>query len=74
VTQAIEAYRKVMVSTEFRELERLRADARHNEASALLNARATIARNMLKRNRPLDEIVEDTGLTHAEVEALRDAN
>ena len=38
VTQAIGAYREVMVSPEFRELERLRADARHNEASALLNA------------------------------------
>ena len=38
MTQAIGAYREVMVSPEFRELERLRADARHNEASALLNA------------------------------------
>jgi predicted transposase/invertase (TIGR01784 family) len=38
VTQAIGAYREVMVSPEFRELERLRADARHNEASALANA------------------------------------
>ncbi|MCL2815647.1 MAG: hypothetical protein FWD23_13705, partial [Oscillospiraceae bacterium] len=38
VTQAIGAYREVMVSAEFRELERLRADARHNEASALANA------------------------------------
>ena len=38
VTQVIKAYREIMVSPEFRELERLRADARHNEASALLNA------------------------------------
>jgi hypothetical protein len=38
VTQAIGAYREIVVSTEFREYERLRADARHNEASALLNA------------------------------------
>jgi len=38
VKQAIGAYREVMVSPEFRELERLRADARHNEASALANA------------------------------------
>jgi hypothetical protein len=36
--QAIGAYREVTVSPEFRELERLRADARHNEASALANA------------------------------------
>ena len=38
VTQAIGAYRTIMVSPEFRELERLRSDARHNEASALANA------------------------------------
>ena len=40
VTQAIGAYREVVVSPEFAELERLRADARHNEASAL----ASVAR------------------------------
>jgi hypothetical protein len=38
VTQAIEAYREITVSPEFREAERLRADARHNEASALQHA------------------------------------
>jgi hypothetical protein len=38
VTQAIEAYREITVSPEFREIERLRADARHNEASALQHA------------------------------------
>ncbi|MDR1217439.1 MAG: hypothetical protein LBJ99_02510, partial [Oscillospiraceae bacterium] len=39
MTQAIGAYREITVSPEFRELERLRADARHNEASALHHAR-----------------------------------
>jgi len=29
-----------------------------------------IACNMLKRNRPIDEIIEDTGLTRKEVENL----
>ena len=29
-----------------------------------------IARNLLKRNRPLNEIVEDTDLTREEVESL----
>jgi hypothetical protein len=38
VTQAIEAYREITVSPQFREIERLRADARHNEASALAHA------------------------------------
>jgi hypothetical protein len=35
--------------------------------------RFAIAKNLLKRNRPIDEIMEDTGLTRAEVETLRDA-
>jgi len=37
--QAIGAYRAVSATKEFRELERLRELARHNEASALANAR-----------------------------------
>jgi DNA-binding phage protein len=32
-----------------------------------------IARNMMKRNRPIDEIIEDTGLTREEIENLRDS-
>ena len=38
VSHAIEAYREVVVSPEFLELERLRAEATNNEASALLHA------------------------------------
>ena len=38
MSQFIDAYREVVASPEFQELERLRADARHNEASALLHA------------------------------------
>ena len=37
--QAIEAYRSITATEEFRTLERMRSDARHNEASALNNAR-----------------------------------
>jgi len=33
-----------------------------------------VARKMLRRRRPLDEIVEDTGLSHDEIELLRDSN
>ena len=29
-----------------------------------------VARKMMKRNRPIDEIIEDTGLTREEVEKL----
>jgi predicted transposase/invertase (TIGR01784 family) len=39
VKQAIGAYREVTVSPEFKEVERLRELARHNEASALAHAR-----------------------------------
>jgi alkylhydroperoxidase family enzyme len=37
--QAIKAYRHVSATDEFRTLERMRSDARRNEASALGNAR-----------------------------------
>ena len=77
--QAINAYYTITASPEFREKERLREKARHDEAQALHHARqegATersieIARKLLKRNRPIDEIIEDTGLTSAEIENLR---
>ena len=65
----------ITASSEFRERERLRAKARHNEAQALYHARyrekVEFAGKLIKRNRPTDEIVEDTGLSYAEVEALR---
>ena len=32
-----------------------------------------IAEKMLKRKRPIDEIIEDTGLTQNEVENLKDS-
>jgi predicted transposase/invertase (TIGR01784 family) len=40
-------------------------DKRGEQRKALV-----IASNMLKRNRPIDEIIEDTGLTREEVEKL----
>ena len=78
VTQAIGAYREVVVSPEFRELERLRAEARSNEASALANAERRkaldIARNALQMKMSIDDIIKLTGLTRAEVEALQNSN
>jgi len=75
MNEAIGAYRNITATPEFRERERLYAKARHDEAQALYHARCEekfeIAQNLLKRNRPLDEIVEDTGLTREEVENLR---
>jgi len=73
--QAINAYYTITASEKFRELERLRSKARHDEAQALHHAKREqaieIAQKMLKRNRPVDEIAEDTGLTCEEVESLR---
>ena len=73
--QAVEAYRHITATPEFREMERLRSKARHDEAQALYHARLEekyeFARKLLMRNRPIDEIMEDTGLTREEVEGLR---
>jgi hypothetical protein len=62
VKQAIGAYREVMVSPEFRELERLRADARHNEASALANAER-------KEREKWQGVVDEQAARIAELEA-----
>ena len=75
MNQAINAYYTITASSEFREMERLRAKARHDEAQALHHAKKEqafeIALKLLKRNRPIDEIVEDTGLSYEEVTHLR---
>ena len=76
--QAINAYYTITASPEFREVERLREKAQPDEAQALYHAKLEgafernieIARKLLKRNRPIDEIVEDTGLTYEEVQNL----
>jgi predicted transposase/invertase (TIGR01784 family) len=63
----------------FRSRRMYQTDLQSNLATAedrgILKGRAVgrveVAKNMLKRNRPIDEIVEDTGLTREEVEKLR---
>lgn len=78
MSQAIGAYRKVTATDEFKELERQRHYAAHNRASALGHARreekTVIAKNLVGMDVPIDKIVTATGLTLAEVEALRDAD
>ena len=69
--QAISAYRNVSVSPEFKEMERLRSKARHDEAQALYHAKTEIAKNLLKMDMPVDKIAMATGLTREEVEGLR---
>jgi predicted transposase/invertase (TIGR01784 family) len=70
VTQAIEAYREVTVSPEFRELERLRELARHNEASALAHARRKEAEKWQSVVADKDERLAEKDARIAELEAL----
>ena len=84
--QAISAYYSITASEEFREIERMREKARHDEAQALHNAEQKgmqkgiqkgisernieIAKNLVKLGVPLQQIVTATGLTKEEVEKL----
>jgi predicted transposase/invertase (TIGR01784 family) len=76
--QAIGAYRQVTATDKFKEIERLRSRARHNEASALRNAKneqaIEITRNAINMGMDTNTIIKLTGLTAAEVEALRAAD
>ena len=47
------------------------ADQESNRITLIRNERLTIARNLLKAGDSADKITMVTGLTHAEVEALR---
>ena len=84
--QAINAYYTITASTEFREVERLREKARHDEAQALHHAKQEgrregrqegisernieIARNLLKMGLPLEQVTIATGLERTEIEDL----
>jgi predicted transposase/invertase (TIGR01784 family) len=73
--QAVEAYRRVSATEKFVMLERMRDDARHNEASAIANAeergelreRRKNAQTMLAKGMDISTIAEITGLTVDEV-------
>jgi len=84
--EAIQAYHQITAESTFRESMRLYELARHNEASALRHARdegkaegeakgeakkaLEIARKMKKAGRPLDEIMEFTGLPAESIEKM----
>ena len=84
--QAINAYYTITASPEFREAERLREKARHDEAQALYHAeqqgikkgaaegKREIARNALQMGMAIEDIVKLTGLVREEVENLRKAD
>lgn len=72
MNQAINAYYTITSSPEFREVERLREKARHDEAQALYHARREgkieIAHNLMNMGLPLEQISRATGLTVEELE------
>ena len=80
--QAINAYYTITASPEFREIERLREKARHDEAQALYHAeqkgaieRSTeIARAMIADGEPVEKIRRYTGLATEAIERLRTEN
>jgi hypothetical protein len=67
MTQANGAYRSITSTDEFKELERLRSLARHNEASALANARREATETERAK---WQGVVEDNRATIAEQAAL----
>ena len=78
--EEFEAYRKVyhkewdhnaMVDGIFEDFaDEINAEIAKNVSKSLLKRNREIAKKLKARNRPVDEIVEDTGLTKEEVEAL----
>jgi predicted transposase/invertase (TIGR01784 family) len=53
-----------------RSRRKYQSDMESNIATAEHRGKLIVASNLLKRNRPIDEIIEDTGLTRKEVENL----
>jgi hypothetical protein len=82
MSEAIVAYRHVTASPEFKEIERIRSKARHDEAQALANERRKaecekaleIARNALDMKMSTDDIIKLTGLTRKEIESSQVTN
>jgi len=78
VAKAVVKFRELSADERARDLyerrERARIDQASREKWAFKQAQFEIARKMINRKRPIDEIVEDTGLTREEVESLRGTN
>jgi hypothetical protein len=72
INKAVAVLMELSADEKARMLYESREKQRRDEASRMKGAIKDVARNLLKRNRPIDEIMEDTGLTRDEVERLRD--
>ena len=75
MNEAISAYRTITASPEYREMERLREKAKHDEAQALraaeIRANAKVAQRLIRMGLPTQQVVEATELTPQEVESIR---
>ena len=67
--QAIEAYRQITATNEFKEIERLRSRARHNEASALGHARREERKRWEKTVAEKDAVLAEKDAIHAKTVA-----
>ncbi|GHT84384.1 hypothetical protein AGMMS49960_08850 [Betaproteobacteria bacterium] len=47
-----------------------RRDYESRERAAREEERLAVARRLLARNRPIEEIIEDTGLSHEKIQSL----
>ena len=70
MNQAIEAYRSITATEEFRTLERMRTDARHNEAAALRNVRREESEKWRKVVERKDAALEDKDVEIARLREL----
>jgi predicted transposase/invertase (TIGR01784 family) len=80
--QAVSTYRRVSGTREFQELERLRFEAKYNEAAALdaerrrteikteMKTKIEMAKKMLAKGIPVNEIAAISGLTVDEINRL----
>ena len=79
IQKAVYVLHKMSEDEKVQEMARIREKALHDEVSAMSGARregraegyAEVARRLLKRNRPIDEIMEDTGLSRDEIRRLQ---
>ena len=87
MSEAINAYRIITASPEYRELERLREKAKHDEAQALLAAElrgdargeargeargvSKVAQTLIGMGLPIQQVIQATGLTPQEVETIQ---
>ena len=78
VGEAIVKFRELSADERTRDLydrrQRAEWDIAARERWAIKQREFEFAKTLLKRNRPIGEIMEDTGLTHEEVESLRGNN